>query len=952
MYAIYIFRSIRWQQTGYVLQYSKDIMLRRLLQASSLVAFLVLAVAPGIAAVQDRISSISAGSRVPLAHSVPAPVAVAQDLGPVAPDLKLSGITFRFNITPAQQTALTQLLIDQQNPSSPRYHRWLTPEQYGSQFGLSNADLSAVNAWLTAQGLTVVATSRSRSFVTVAGTAAQVQQALHTSLHNLTWNGEQHFANMSDPALPAQIAAVVANVSGLSDFRLKSRARVRTVQAPPANPQFTSSISGNHYLVPGDFDAIYDVNPLLTLVNGTGIKIAVMGQTNINLPDVASFRAASGLPANVPTVVLAAGSANPGIVSTDVDEAHLDIEWAGAIAPNVSIVYVESTDVLGISLQYAIDQNIAPIVSISYGECEAALGLANLNSFNLLLQQANVQGETVVGPGGDSGATDCDYLSGTATQGLAVDFPASSPFATGAGGTMFNEGSALGATQYWNGTDLGNGASATGYIPEAVWNETVAATATTAGALAAGGGGASQVFTKPYWQTGPGVPADSSRDVPDISFNAAAAHDGYLFCSQGSCVTGFRAANGQTLNVVGGTSVATPAFASILALVEQQIQSSLGNANPVLYAYGNSTYSTSVFHDITTGDNKSPCVAGTLDCPNGGSIGYTATPGYDLATGWGSVDAYNLATKWRLVTPASSTGVAGTVQSTTTITTGSPICGVPGSSLSLSITVAAAASAAGGTPAGAVQLLVDGTATGAPIPLVNGTAAYTFNTAGLSSGGHVLSAVYSGDNTFAPSKNTLNEDVVSSTLPDFTFTPCTAAVTVTTGQASPGTTLTLGSVNGFSGSVSLTAASIDPTLGAGYLFSVTPVALTSGASATSVFTLQAYQVSAKTGHGLIQVHSGGTALNGSRSPWYVAGSGATLACMLIFTMPRRRRWGALLAVACTVGVLGASGCGAANTLQQSIAPVQTNATPGTYSLILTATSGAIIHTSNITVTIQ
>ena len=924
-----------------------------LLRFTSALALLLSVTSIGQASVQDRISSTT-GGRVPLPHMVPAKARVSADLGPVSPDLKLSSVTVRFNMTEAQQSALTRLLSDQQNSNSPRYHHWLTPEQFGQQFGLSDADLAKVTAWLTSQGLTVSATSRSRTFVTVSGSAAQVEQAFHTTLHNLTWNGEKHFANVSDPALPAQIAGVIGGIAGLNDYKLKSRSRVQVVREV-VMPKFTSSISGNHYVAPGDFDTIYDVNPLLTSsITGAGVQIAVMGQTDISLTDVAAFRSASGLPANVPSVVLASGSNDPGTNSNDIDEAQLDVEWAGAIATNAKVLYVNSTDVLGSSLQYAIDSNVAPIISISYGDCEANFGQSTLNTYNLLLAQANTQGQTVVAPGGDSGATDCDYQTATATQGLAVDFPASSPYATGAGGTMFNDGTATGGTSYWASTNAANNSSATGYIPEVVWNEDSGNISTSGGTLGAGGGGPSDFFTKPYWQVGSGVPNDSARDVPDIALNSAASHDGYLFCSQGSCVTGFRGSDGQSLDVVGGTSVATPAFASVLALVSQQTaKARLGNVNPVLYALANSTFRANVYHDIVSGDNKSPCTAGSVDCPSGGSIGFSAGPGYDLTTGWGSIDAYNLATKWSQVSPSGNTSLPGTTVSATTLTSTSPVCGVPAAKLALSINVASA-SGGGGTPGGTIQLLLDGTAIGAPLILSNGNASYTLDTSAYTSGAHTVAAVYSGDNTFAGSRSALTEDVVSGTKPDFTFTPCTAAITVASGNTSSGTTFTLTSVNGFNGSVNMTATSNDATLAAAYVFSVTPVALSSGSSATTVFTLQAYQKNAKTGHGLIKLAPSQT--SSSRSPWYIAGSGATLACLMLFIAPRRRRWGALLAILCTAGVLGAAGCGGNTMLVTNsgggTTPTQTNATAGTYNILLSGTSGSIVHSTNLTVTIQ
>jgi hypothetical protein len=175
------------------------------------------------------------------------------------------------------------------------------------------------------------------------------------------------------------------------------------------------------------------------------------------------------------------------------------------------------------------------------------------------------------------------------------------------------------------------------------WNDTAAA----GGRLAAGGGGVSGLFPKPSWQAGTGVPKDGSRDLPDIAFASSSAHDGYLGCSQGSCVNGYRAADG-TLTVLGGTSAGAPAFAGVLALLNQKTRQFQGNVNPSLYTLAVSA--PEAFHDVTTGNNRVPCAIGTVDCPSGGTIGYDATAGYDLATGLGSVDAGNLLNAWPVTT--------------------------------------------------------------------------------------------------------------------------------------------------------------------------------------------------------------------------------------------------------------------------------------------------------------
>ena len=145
----------------------------------------------------------------------------------------------------------------------------------------------------------------------------------------------------------------------------------------------------------------------------------------------------------------------------DLGEADLDLEWAGAAAPQATLIYVYSRDVMD-AVQYAIDQNLAPVISVSYGLCEPLTLRSDMLGMQSWARQANAQGITWVNASGDSGGADC--LSGTSSNnaGLAVDSPANIPEVTGIGGTTFNEGSA----QYWNATNNANGGSATSYIPE------------------------------------------------------------------------------------------------------------------------------------------------------------------------------------------------------------------------------------------------------------------------------------------------------------------------------------------------------------------------------------------------------------------------------------------------------------------------------------------------------
>jgi subtilase family serine protease len=592
----------------------------------------------------DRVAQTIDDATVSIVRGNIHPLAKPQfDHGTVDASMPLPAVTLTFNLTRSQQADLETLLATQQDRSSPNYHRWLAPEEFGSRFGLSQSDLGKVVSWLERKGFTVLQIAPGRTSLSFSGTAEQVQSVFHIEIHRFVVDGQTHYANVDEPAVPSALAGVIAGFGSLNDFRPKPRGKKASVTA---KPNFTSSISGNHFLAPGDFATIYDLNPLYNIagapINGAGQTLAIVGQSAINVSDVQAFRSAAGLAANDPVITPVPNLPVPGIVAGDVDEASLDIEWAGAVARNATIFYVYSTNVFA-ALSYAIQNNVAPVVSISYGNCEQNFSSAEINTLSSEAQQANAEGITIVAASGDSGAADCDTGATVSTQGLAVDLPGSLPYVTAAGGTQFNEGSGA----YWlpaNGQDVIS--SAISYIPEIVWNDTAARNS-----LTATGGGSSTLFAKPAWQAGTGVPDDGARDVPDISFNAAPDHDGYLICSQGNCVNGFRDSQND-LDVYGGTSFGAPTFAGIVALINQTTQTTQGNVNAVLYPLA--AHSPASFHDITTGNNEVPFQPNTPDCSASPvSIGYAAATGYDLTTGLGSVDAFNLVTNWTSVSPSS-----------------------------------------------------------------------------------------------------------------------------------------------------------------------------------------------------------------------------------------------------------------------------------------------------------
>ncbi len=549
------------------------------------------------------------------------------DQGRVDVSVNLQHVTLILKPSPAQDADLTSFLAQLQDPSSPNYHHWLTPEQYAARFGAAQADVDKLTAWLGSQHLTVLAVARGRNAIAFRGNVRQVESTFHTEIHKYMVKGESHFANVSEPSLPAAFGAVVNAVHGLTDFRMR-----------PPHHYTSARLCGNFCIAPDDLATLYDITPLYNSgITGSAQKVAVAGQTQINLSDIQQFRSLFNLSANVPQTLLVPNTQDPGVSQSDLSEADLDIEWAGAVARDASILYYYSFDVFD-ALEYIIDQNAATVVSMSYGDCESQQGNAELTSLQGFARQGNTQGMTWVNASGDTGADDCFADSNRTAFGLGVDAPASVPEVTGVGGTELNEGSGT----YWNPTNNANGASLLQYVPETTWNDSV-----TDNMPSASGGGASMFFTKPSWQTGAGIPADGARDVPDISVAASADHDGYLVYTGGS------------LQVFGGTSIGAPVFAGMVTLVNQylvanglQAAPGLGNVNPGLYALAQSA--PGAFHDITSGNNiVNPCPRGARGC-TAAPIGYNATTGYDLATGLGSVDLYNLATAW--ATPKATAG--------------------------------------------------------------------------------------------------------------------------------------------------------------------------------------------------------------------------------------------------------------------------------------------------------
>ena len=305
---------------------------------------------------RDRVTAaIDARNSVVLRGSVPLQAQPKYDRGAVEPGFRPGNITLMLRPSADRQEALEQLLAEQQDPASPNYHNWLTPESYAEKFGASAADLDKIADWLRSQGLAVEYTARGRDFISFSGTASQVEAALHTEIHRYRVGAETHFANATDLSLPAAIEPMVAGVLGLHDFHPKAPRK-------KALPNYTGA-DRSHYLLPDDLATIYNLTPLYSYgYTGAGQSIVIVGQSDIDPSDIATFRGSWGLPPT--TIHMVPTGAYPGVNDDEV-EADLDLEWSGAVAPLAKLIYVYGDDV-SYAVNYAIDNNLAPVISESF----------------------------------------------------------------------------------------------------------------------------------------------------------------------------------------------------------------------------------------------------------------------------------------------------------------------------------------------------------------------------------------------------------------------------------------------------------------------------------------------------------------------------------------------------------------------------------------------------------
>jgi subtilase family serine protease len=294
-------------------------------------------IAAPLRAQDDRIGApVESSIRTTLSGTVHPKVTTQNEIGFADPLRRLDYVSLLLKKTPAQQNALERLLEQQLDSSSPNYHRWLTPEGYADRFGVSLNDLAKIAAWLGTQGFKIEATARGRDWIAFSGTVSQAAAAFHTEFHRYRVDGEDHFGNATELVVPESLANFIEGIRGFNDFLPR-----RIGKLPASLPQFTNG-NGTHALVPDDLAAIYNISPLYRAgFDGTGQRLAVVGQSAIVLSDIRQFRATFGLSSRDPEI-WPIGS--PGI-TTDQSEANLDVEWSGAVARNATIVYDYATSV-------------------------------------------------------------------------------------------------------------------------------------------------------------------------------------------------------------------------------------------------------------------------------------------------------------------------------------------------------------------------------------------------------------------------------------------------------------------------------------------------------------------------------------------------------------------------------------------------------------------------------
>jgi kumamolisin len=593
---------------------------------------------------------IGAGAGPALAAS---PVAHAAEIGaaPASQQLEL--------VLPlaADEAGLERFARAVTTPGAPQYRQYESIGELAARFGASAATRRTVISYLRRAGARQVSIDATGLFADATVTAGLARRLFETPLARFSAAGGPRFvAPTTAVTVPAPLRGLVTAVVGLDNQPLAMQsepfdagrgvARAHAAAQPSSLVGHTGTASGcaageqagemdgnpetdaftpNQYLTAYGFDPIRAPGKA-----GAGERVALIEIDGFKFSDVKTFASCFGL--DIPAIqAFGVGIHN---VLPPGSESTLDVEVLDAAAPDLSGIDVYETRPQASSTLRALTAPLQnrrhhpQVISVSLGLCEPAVvhavGIRGIGTIEGTLAMAAASGTTVLASSGDQGSADCTTADGFPLRGLAVNYPASSPWVTGVGGTNIT-------------LDAAN--QLTGQV---VWND--------AGALpgAAGGGGLSGVFRRPSYQDGTVRP--NRRAVPDVAMLGDVIPGFAVFCSaQNACIT---ARNPNPWGSVGGTSAGTPLLAGGFALVDQALAAKrrepLGFVNPLLYNIGRSPAATSVFSDVLSfGNDVGPFIGGS-----GQPLGCcTAGPGFDFASGWGSVNLANLALAAGLLQP-------------------------------------------------------------------------------------------------------------------------------------------------------------------------------------------------------------------------------------------------------------------------------------------------------------
>lgn len=519
--------------------------------------------------------------KVVLAGNTPDVVKLAEHQGHAQPQRSMKIIV---GLKLRNVGELDRLLQAQTDQTSPDYQKWLTPDQFTERFGPTTKDVDDVVNYFQKQGLTILAVAPNRLLVEMEGTVETMERVFGVTINEYNLKGEPGFtdgiylSNDRDPTIPADLASVIESVSGLSEFaRFHSRATQADANwKTPSNPGtptgFTPKDIATVYNFPTDLNAQAQVK-----YSGKGRTIAVATAYGYKLSDVYYFWYHNGIQRTGKLINIPIGGSTK---QTHV-ETTLDLQTVSAHAKDADIMMYIGADPQFTTFTKVfnaiVNDNKADVVSISWGLCEKGTGTAQMKTEQAIFRQGVVQGIAFFAASGDDGAYDCKNEKPPTYR---VNYPSSDPYVTAVGGT----------TLFVN--DDGSRSSETAWVGS--------------------GGGNSHHWTRPWWQSGPGVPNWSNRMTADVSA-VANPNTGYAFFSDGKWVQ------------LGGTSVSAPDWAALWSLALEASRKRLGSPLPIIYRLARSPYYANAFFDVTTGNNG-----------NGKGPGYLSKQGWDQPTGFGT----------------------------------------------------------------------------------------------------------------------------------------------------------------------------------------------------------------------------------------------------------------------------------------------------------------------------